>query len=246
MVHASLRRLFWVVGGTETVVRALLGTVGPSGTVCVQVSWQETPLDLLTHPASHRRAYAAAPLPFEPMVAEAARFEGRLAERVRTWPGARRSANADAGVAALGARAQWLVEPHGPDDGFGSGTPYARLVEADGQVLLLGAPLETISLLHHAEAIARVRGKRRVRYRIPLPGPAGVRWHECEDIDVRDGPVPYERAVAEGDPPLAAIARAALEAGIGERGRIGAAPCHLFSARLLVRFARGWLEERFA
>jgi aminoglycoside 3-N-acetyltransferase len=246
MVHASLSRLGWVVGGSETVLRALLSAVGPSGTICAQVSWQETPLDLMTHPVSHRRAYDAAPLPFEPQVAEAARFEGRLAERLRTWPGARRSDNADTGVAAVGARAAWLVDPHGPDHGFGPGTPYARLVEASGQVLLLGAPLHTISLLHHAEAIARIPAKRRVRYRIPLPGPGGVQWRECEDIDVRDGPVPYERAVPAGEPPLAAIARAALAAGIGERGRIGAAQAHLFSARPLVAFARGWLEARFA
>jgi aminoglycoside 3-N-acetyltransferase len=247
MVHASLSRLGWVVGGSEAVVRSLLAAVGPSGTICAQVSWQETPLDLLGHPASHRRAYAAAPLPFVPEVAEAARFEGRLAERVRTWPGARRSANADTGVAAVGAQADWLVEPHGPDDGFGRGTPYARLVQAGGQVLLLGAPLETISLLHHAEAIARVREKRRVRYRLPVAGAGGVvQWRDCEDLDVRNGPVPYERVVRDGEPPLAVIARAALAAGVGERGRIGAAPCHLFSAAPLVRFARRWLEERFA
>jgi aminoglycoside 3-N-acetyltransferase len=247
MVHASLSRLGWVVGGSETVLRALLAAVDPGGTICAQVSWQETPLDQLSLPAAHRRAYAAAPLPFEPAVAEAAHFEGRLAERLRTWPGARRSANADTGVAALGARARWLVEPHGPDDGFGPATPYARLVAAGGQVLLLGAPLHTISLLHHAEATARVRGKRRVRYRVPVSdGATGVRWRECEDIDVRGGPVPYAEAVPDGEPPLATIARAALEAGIGTRGRIGAAQCHVFAAAPLVAFARGWLEERFA
>jgi aminoglycoside 3-N-acetyltransferase len=240
MVHASLSRLGWVVGGSETVLRALLSAVGPAGTVCAQVSWQETPLDL---PEAHRRAYEAAPLPFDPAVAEAARFEGRLAERLRTWPGARRSANADTGVAAVGARAGWLVSPHGPDDGFGPRTPYARLVDAGGQVLLLGAPLHTISLLHHAEAIAHVPDKRRVSYRVPV---AGGRWCECEDIDVRGGPVPYARVVGNGEPPLAMIARAALAEGIGVRGEIGDAACHRFLAEALVRFACGWLEERFA
>jgi aminoglycoside 3-N-acetyltransferase len=239
MVHASLSAFGWVVGGSETVVRALLATVGPEGTVCAQVSWRETPLDL---PNAQRAAYAAAPLPFDPDVAEAARFEGRVAERLRTWPGARRSANADTGVAAVGARAEWLVAPHGPDDGFGPGTPYARLVEAGGQVLLLGAPLHTISLLHHAEAIASVPGKRRVRYRVPVAAGASVAWRWCEDIDVRGGPVPY---AGEGEP-LAGIARDALAAGIGVRALIGRAECHRFGAAPLAGFARAWLEERFA
>jgi aminoglycoside 3-N-acetyltransferase len=156
-----------------------------------------------------------------------------------------RSANPDSGIAAIGARARWLVEPHGPDDGFGPATPYARLVEADGQVLLLGAPLESISVLHHAEATAAVPAKR-VRYRVPVQRSAGIDWQTCEDIDVRGGPVPYEEVIRPGEPPLAVIARAALSAGVGTRGRIGGAACHLFRAAPLVRFATGWLEERFA
>jgi aminoglycoside 3-N-acetyltransferase len=235
MVHASLSRLGWVAGGSETVIRALLAA---TGTVCAQVCWRYAPLDLA----------AGAPLPFDPATAEAARFEGRVAERLRTWPGALRSANADTGVAAVGDRARWLVEPHAHDDGFGPETPYARLVEAGGQVVLLGAPLEAISLLHHAEAIARVRERRRVHYRLPLRGRGGeIVWRECEDIDVRRGPVPYEDVLAPGGgPPLAVIAAAALDAGLGERATIGAATCHRFDAAPLVRFAREWLEARFA
>jgi aminoglycoside 3-N-acetyltransferase len=149
-------------------------------------------------------------------------------------------------VAALGARAAWLVDPHPNDDGFGPGTPYARLVEAGGQVLLLGAPLHSMSLLHHAEAIAQVPRKRRVRYRVPERVDGRVEWRGCEDIDVRRGPVPYDRAVASGSPPLTAIAVAAIEAGIGRRTTIGGARCHLLPAEPLTDFARAWIEERFA
>jgi aminoglycoside N3'-acetyltransferase len=42
-----------------------------------------------------------------------------------------------------------------------------------------------------------------------------------------------------------AIARAALAAGIGVRGRVGRAESHLFPARELTAFAVAWLEERF-
>jgi aminoglycoside 3-N-acetyltransferase len=142
----------------------------------------------------------------------------------------------------VGARAAWLIDPHPLDDGFGPGTPYARLVQADGDVLLLGAPLESISLLHHAEAIARAPGKRRTRYRVPLVGGG---WRACGDVDVRGGVYDYARVVGAGEPPLRHIARAAVRAGIGTHGAIAGATCHRFPATELTRFAADWLEERF-
>jgi aminoglycoside 3-N-acetyltransferase len=246
MVHASLSAFGWIVGGSGTVVRALFACLGDRGTICAQVSWEDIPFGIDEWPDEWREAYEADPPLFDPAVAEAAHFEGRLAERIRTWPGARRSANADTGVAAVGARSAWLVEPHEHDDGFGPGTPYARLVEAGGHVLLLGAPLHSISLLHHAEALADVPRKRRTRYRIPERVNGTIAWRHCEDIDVRRGPVPYERVVPTGSPPLGAIAAAALRAGVGRWTTIGGARCHLFPAPALVAFARAWIEERFA
>jgi aminoglycoside 3-N-acetyltransferase len=245
MVHARLSAFGWIVGGSETVVRALLACVGESGTVCAQVSWEDIPFGIDEWPRRWREAYEADPPAFDPEVAEAGHFEGRLAERIRTWPGARRSANADTGVAAVGAHAAWLVAPHAPDDGFGPGTPYARLVEADGQVLLLGAPLHAISVLHHAEALADIPGKRRVRYRVPERIDGHIEWRACEDIDVRRGPVPYERVVPRGTPPLGAIAAAAVHAGVGGCATVAGARCHLLPARPLVTFAKAWIEERF-
>lgn len=246
MVHASLSRLGWVVGGSETVMWALLAAVGPNGTICAQTSWEDSPFGLDDWPSRWRRAYESEAPAFDPAVSEAAHFEGRLAERIRTWPGALRSANPDASVAALGARARELTAGHGCDDAFGPQTPYARLVALGGQVLLLGAPLHTISLLHHAEALAAVPDKRRVAYRVPLRVDGGVRWRRCHDIDVRNGPVPYSRHVPAGREPLEAIARAALADGIGVRLPIGRAACHRFDAQALAAFARVWIEERFA
>ena len=37
------------------------------------------------------------------------------------------------------------------DDAYGAGTPYARLVALGGQVAMLGAPLDTVTLVHDAE-----------------------------------------------------------------------------------------------
>jgi aminoglycoside 3-N-acetyltransferase len=242
MVHASLGSLGWVVGGSQTLVEALLDCLGPAGTLCVQASWEDIPFGHAEWPHDWRAAYEAELPAFDPELSAAAPYEGRLAERVRTWPGARRSANPGAGVAAIGAGAAGLVAGHRLDDGFGRETPYARLVESGGQVVLLGAPLRTISLLHHAEAIADAP-KRWTTIRLPI---AGRGWIALREIDVWHGVYPYADVLPPASAPLAVIAATALCAGIGRRGTVGAATAYAFPAADLTAFAVAWLEQRFA
>jgi aminoglycoside 3-N-acetyltransferase len=244
MVHTRMSALGWVVGGSETVVRALLDAIGPDGTLVAYASWDDHVYHAGEWPAAHREAYLAEPPVFDVATGEAARDHGRIPERVRAWPGARRSAHPEASVVALGARADWLTGEHPDDDGYGPRSPFARVVEADGQVLMLGAPLDTITLLHHAEALARGEGKRHVTYRIPVAEEGVVRERTYTDIETSHGAFPYERLGLPEDE-FAVIAGEALAGGIGVRGRVGAGDCHLFGARELVGFAVAWLEERF-
>jgi aminoglycoside 3-N-acetyltransferase len=243
MVHARMSALGRVVGGSETVVRALLDALGPEGTLMAYASWEEHVYQAEDWPPEHRAAYLDEPPVFDPATAEAVREHGRIPERVRTWPGAERSVHPEASVVAVGPRARWLCEDHPQEDAYGQRSPFARLVEAQGQVLMLGAPPETATLLHHAEALARVEGKRRVVFRIPVV--VGGRVEERTYTDIRtDGALPYER-LGLGEDEFAVIAREALAAGAGARGRVGQAECHLFEAPALTAFGVSWLEDRF-
>jgi aminoglycoside 3-N-acetyltransferase len=239
MVHARMSALGWVVGGSETVVRALLDTLGPDGTLMAYASWADHVYALEDRPEEYREAYRAEPPVWDPATGEVDRDYGRIPERVRTWPGALRSVHPEASVVAVGPRAEWLTAPH--EDGYGAGSPFARLVAAGGAVLMLGAPLETATLLHHAEAIARAPGKRTVTYEIAL---ADGTTRSYTDIETSHGAYPYERLGLEADE-FEVIARAALDAGIGVRGQVGQADCHLFPAPELTAFAVAWIEARF-
>jgi aminoglycoside 3-N-acetyltransferase len=240
LVHTRMSALGWVIGGSGTVVAALLDALGPAGTLVAYASWAEHVYRAEEWPAEHRAEYLAHPPCFDVATGEVDPGYGRIPERLRTWPGARRSAHPEASVVAVGPRAAWLCERHPEDDGYGAGSPFARLVEAGGQVLMLGAPLDTVTLLHHAEAIAAVPDKRRVTYRVRVGGEDRT----YTDIDTSRGAFPYERLGLAEDP-FAVIATAALAAGTGVRGRVGAADCVLFGARELVAFAVAWMEERF-
>ncbi len=244
MVHTRMSALGWVVGGSGTVVEALLEALGPRGTLLGYASWQEHVYHADEWPQEHRAAYLAEPPVFDPATAEAARDHGRIPERLRTWPGARRSLHPEASVVAVGRLARELTVDHPQHDAYGPDSPFARLVAAEGQVLLLGAPLDTLTLLHHAEAIAAAPAKRTVTFEIPVATPHGVERRTYTDIDTSRGAYPYERLGLPGDE-FAVIAGEALEAGIGTTGTVGQAACHLFPAGELTCFATAWIEARF-
>ena len=248
MVHCRMSALGRVVGGAETVVRALLDAVGPDGTLVAYTGWQDAPPDDLgALEEAARHAYLEEHPPYDPRVALSSRDHGRVPEALRTWPGALHSGHPEAGVVALGPLAGAVTVSHPYDDAYGAGTPYARLVEFSGRILMLGAPLETVTLVHHAEAIAKVPGKRRVSYGMPvLVGDPGKRvWRTFSDIDTGEGALPYERLLG-GEDYIEHIARTALAAGAGSGRQVGEATAYLFDARRLLRHAVDWIERNFS
>ena len=248
MVHCRMSALGRVVGGAETIVRALLEVVGPGGTLVAYTGWQDAPPDDIgSLDEAARRTYLEEHPPYDPRVALSSRDHGRIPEALRTWPGSRHSGHPEAGVAAIGPLADAITASHPYDDAYGAGTPYARLVELGGRVAMLGAPLETATLVHHAEAIAKVPGKRRVSYGMPiLVGNPGERvWRTFSDIDTSEGALPYERLLGEDEDYIEHITRSALSAGIGNSGQFGEATAYVFDARKLLEHAVGWIERTF-
>lgn len=246
IVHCRMSALGRVVGGAETVVSALLDVVGPEGALVAYTGWEDgPPEDLDALPPGDRALVLAEQPAYDPRVARARRDHGRVAEALRTWPGAVHSGHPEAGVVVVGASASRVALPHPLDDAYGAGTPYARVIEHDGQVVLLGAPLSTVTLVHHAEAIARVDGKRRVSWRCPLLVDGERRWVMLHDIDTSSGALDYA-ALTGGEDHVAWLTRAALAAGAGRSGAVGAGRGHVLEARLLVSHAVALIEGAFA
>ncbi len=148
-------------------------------------------------------------------------------------------------MAAVGPLAESLTAEHPYDDAYGAGTPYARLVELSGKVAVLGTPLDIVTLVHHAEAVAKVPGKRRVSYGMPVMVGGERIWRTFSDIDTSEGALPYERVLGKEDY-IEHIARSALAAGKGRSGPVGEGTAYLFDARSLVEHAVGWIERNFA
>jgi aminoglycoside 3-N-acetyltransferase len=231
-----------ILGGPDELIEALLGVVGPAGTVMTYVDWEygaqgytrvdrETPL-----PPEMMEAWPT----FDPGKARADRSYGILPEFVRTWPGAYRSGNPGASVAAVGARAEWITADHPMDYGYGPGSPLAKLVEARGQILLLGSPLENVTLLHFSEHMARLPNKRLIRYQEKVLKEGRGEWIEIEEYDTG-------RPVVEVAPDdhFDQLVRAYLNEGTVSVGEVGHAESYLFDAEPLHRFAVRWMEAQW-
>jgi aminoglycoside 3-N-acetyltransferase len=245
MFHTRMSAIGYVAGGSQTVIGALLDVVGEQGTLMVTCGWNDAlPYDFTDWPQAWQGTLRAEHPAYDLELSEADHDNGRLPEALRRWPGAVRSRHPDASFAALGAAAATLMADHPWDDPHGPDSPLARLVTLGGRVLLLGAPLESLTLLHHAEALAEAPGKRFVEYEQPVLADGERVWRRFHDIDSQDGAFDYSSAVAEGLDPFEAIAQDMLAAGIGGKGVIGAAESYLFEAREVVNFGITWIEEQ--
>jgi aminoglycoside 3-N-acetyltransferase len=239
MVHAALRTVGPIFGGPDALIDALQDTVGPKGTIAAYLDWDAPWEDLVDSRGATQAAWRSEVVPFDPARTRAARENGAFAEMLRTMPGARRSANPGASMAALGAKADWLTADHPQNYGYGPGTPLARIVEADGKVLMLGAPLDTMTLMHHAEHLAQIPNKRIERKEVPFHSDNGTIWHWIEEYDTAD---PVSEQLPEDF--IAQIVMAHEETGRARRGQVGNASCLLVDAADILSFAVSWIEAR--
>ena len=215
MVHASMRK---VARDPKDVVAAL---VEAAGTVMAYVDW-DSASDV-----------------FDPKTSRATPDNGILAETIRAWPGAIRSAHPDAGVSAIGERAAWITADHPFQYGYGERSPLAKLVEARGKVLMLGAPLDTITLLHFSEHAAKIPNKRVIHYTRRFSDGRVVDFEEFDTCDpVSDvfaedffGTIAEEFMATEHTRPAFTV------------GKVGDATSHVFDATKLFSFGLAWIER---
>ena len=145
LVHSSLSSLGWVEGGADTVVDALIAAVSPGGTVLAPA--------LTGSPEDGPHQPPRMDVRFTPC----ASWIGRIPEAFRRRPEARRSLHPTHSVTAIGARAAWYTVGHEHcTTPCGPGSPYIRLMDRGGYILLLGCSQESNTSLHALEELAAV------------------------------------------------------------------------------------------
>jgi len=232
LAHTSYRSLGFVVGGPQAVVQALLDAVGPDGTLVVPAHTPENsdPAEW-QHPPVPQQWWAPirdeAP-GFDVARTPASRWMGRVAELVRTWPGALRSDHPQVSFAAVGAAAAEVVAGHRLDDALGERSPLGAVNRLDGKVLLLGCGHDSNTSLHLAEwrqpAAPRHTAGAAVRQH-----DGTARWITWTDVDEQESDFELIGADFEAT-------------GAATVGPVAEATARLMRQRALVDFATGWIE----
>jgi aminoglycoside 3-N-acetyltransferase len=227
-VHASMKSLGLVIGGTRAVIEALTATVGPDGTIMMPAfsgdlsdpaEWRHPPVpaDRIDEIRAQTPAYDPTRTP--------TRGIGQIAEYFRSYPGVRRSPHPQSSFTALGPASAALVADHPYDNRFGPSSPLGKLVDLDGKILLIGAPHDTVSLFHMTQHL--VGDYPQIDRAAPVIERGERRWIAYRDIEY-----PIEWFV----PGVAAL----VERGVAQPGHVGAAACLTFSAAPAVEFLVDW------
>jgi aminoglycoside N3'-acetyltransferase len=246
MVHASLRKLGLArsvhgEGGAELLLDALDAAVGPSGTL-MMVLGSHYDMDWVNRrPVEERATLLAGSVPFVHATAPAMTDVGWLAEAFRQRPGTILSDNPSGRFGARGALAAELMADQPWHDYYGPGSPLDKLCARGGRVLRLGADPDTVTVLHYAEYLARLPGKRRTRWDYLVAGPEGPCqvWVEC--LNDSDGIADHE-----GEDYFAVILKTYLALGRHRAGLVGQAHSEMIDAADLVEFGARWMEENLA
>lgn len=138
LVHASYKALGPVEGGAETVIQGLLSAIGPRGTLLM--------------PALSYATVTPQNLRFEQ--AQTPACVGYLCEFFRTRPGSLRSLHPTHSVCGVGPRAGEFLNAHrNSKTPVGEHSPFRKLRDADGQVLMLGCGLKPNTSMHGVEEL---------------------------------------------------------------------------------------------
>lgn len=237
VVHASLSRLGYVVGGEQAVVEALSDALGAEGT-CVfpafssdrgdPAPWRNPPVPEAwwDHLRAHMPAFDRDTTPSVGI--------GAVAECFRTAAGVRRSDHPSCSFAARGPLAAEITEGHALAFGFGETSPLARLYERGARVLLLGVTHANDSSLHLAESRARAIRLDRIRAGAPVLVDGGRQWVSYDELDY------------DSDDFEALGEDFARETGREIRGPVGLATARLCAQREIVDYGVRWLERNRA
>ena len=141
LVHSSLSAFGHVEGGADTVIDALLETVGESGTVVVP-----------TFDWGH--AHKAERVTFDVRNTSCKKEMGIIPETFRLREEAKRSTHVCHSVAAIGPHTDAVIDEG--KSSFGEGSTFHRLYDHDAWCLLLGVEFTSCTELHAVEEFMRV------------------------------------------------------------------------------------------
>ena len=231
--HSSMKSIGWIVGGSVTVIAALMEAISDEGTLVMPTQSSDN-----GEPSNWR--YPAVPEdwwqiirdelpPYNPETTPSRRV-GIIPETFRKYPNVFRSAHPQASFGAWGKNAELIVETHPYDDPFGENSPLAKLYELNAKILLVGIGLESITALHYAEYKADLPNRPVKNIGAALLENEKRVWKTWEEREFNDSDFHKIAADFEQQEGLSPV-------------YIGQAESHIFKMGELVDYGVDWLRK---
>jgi aminoglycoside 3-N-acetyltransferase len=207
VAHASLSSIGHVRGGAQAVVDALLGVLGPRGTLVMPYFF-----------------------PLYDGVFDGARppvtYTGAIPCQLREQSGALLSLHPSHPFVAVGAAAAQITHDHYRASGVGRDSPVDRLAKLGGKVLLLGVDQTANTTIHAGEAYAGVQYWGRSR-----PDRPSGRWVISPTRELTWLRLPDTPGDSTGFPRIEPML---IERQLIRFGQVGEATCRLMPAQALI------------
>ena len=148
-VHASMKAIGYILGGSNTVLDAILDVIGYEGTLVMAAQafgnsepayFEHPPVDIGLY-QKIRNSHPVYQSKFEDL-----RYMGALATSLQKRPAVYFSNHPIASFMSIGKHAKWITQSHPLNDEFGLRSPLARMVELKAKVLLIGVDYDSLCI----------------------------------------------------------------------------------------------------
>ena len=187
IMHSSLSKIGWTVGGPVAVIKALMEILTSEGTLIMPTfsgdntdpsQWENPPV-----PKSWWDVIRNEMPAYHPKITPT-RGMGTIIETFRKWPKVIRSNHPTSSFAAWGKYAEYITKNHELITALGEDSPLARIYDLDGKILLVGVSHENNTSLHLAEYRSNY-----IKKQYKLNGSAMLinnerKWVEWKELDL--------------------------------------------------------------
>ncbi len=233
IVHASLSKIGWTVGGPVSVIKALMQILTSKGTLVMPTfssensepsQWENPPV-----PKNWWKIIRSEMPAFHPQITPT-RCIGTIAETFRKWPKVKRSNHPVSSFAAWGKFARQTTKNHSLIADLGENTPLSRIYDLNGMILLIGVSHDNNTSIHLAEYRSEYDGKKYNTNGSAIMKKKQRKWIEWEELDHNTEDF---RQIGKQ-----------FESEINYTpGKVGLAEARLISQRNLIDFAINWMNK---
>lgn len=181
IVHASLSKFGYIIGGARTVYEAIFEVIGKDGTIIVPSQTLENISPDFWKVSDEWIRKIKNNMPAFNKELSVSRGMGEFSEFIRNLKNSFRSDHPLYSFSGIGNRVEYILENHSLDYGLGENSPLGVLYKERAKILLLGTDFESNTSIHLAEYSL---GRNLIEQEAKIVVDSEERWVKFKNIEL--------------------------------------------------------------